>query len=225
MIREAVEKPEEFLNWNPSGSNAVRPKDIYFESGIPGGKSYPSQYHTWFLNLIDKWLKYFDYRIAVQACPYRIGDILQTTSEEDPSVSWPGTTWEKIEERMLIGASEEYPVKTTGGNKEKTLGVSNMPEHDHPDGEGHTHEIPELTHRVYGVNGGEVNPVTGNSIAGSEASNRGYVTNGSVSNALVESHPATKTGKSGGSSGKAGSGEAFNVMNPYYAVYIYIRKS
>lgn len=42
-----------------------------------------------------------------------------------------GTTWTKIEGRFLLGASSGYPVNSTGGEKEHTLTVEEMPSHWH----------------------------------------------------------------------------------------------
>ena len=43
-------------------------------------------------------------------CPYRIGDYLQTENPTNPALSWPGTSWVQVQNRMLMGASDTYPV-------------------------------------------------------------------------------------------------------------------
>lgn len=50
-------------------------------------------------------------------CPYRIGDYLCTENSTHPSVSWPGTSWEQVHGKMLLGSSEEYPAGSEGGSK------------------------------------------------------------------------------------------------------------
>ena len=36
-------------------------------------------------------------------CPYRIGDYLQTENPTNPALSWPGTSWVQVQDRMLMG--------------------------------------------------------------------------------------------------------------------------
>ena len=48
-------------------------------------------------------------------CPYRIGDYLQTENPTNPALSWPGTSWVQVQNRMLMGASDTYPVGSEGG--------------------------------------------------------------------------------------------------------------
>lgn len=63
-------------------------------------------------------------------CPYDVGDILHTTNATNPSTRWPGTEWAAIT-TFLLGASEEHPVGTTGGEETHTLTASEMPTHSH----------------------------------------------------------------------------------------------
>ena len=64
-------------------------------------------------------------------CPYRIGDYLQTENPTDPALSWPGTSWVQVQDRMLMGASDTYPVGSEGGEAQHTLTVSEIPSHQH----------------------------------------------------------------------------------------------
>ena len=57
-------------------------------------------------------------------CPYRIGDYLQTENPTNPALSWPGTSWVQVQNRMLMGASDTYPVGSEGGEAQHTLTVS-----------------------------------------------------------------------------------------------------
>lgn len=66
------------------------------------------------------------------SCPYMVGDILTTTNNIDPNTRYKGTTWEKIEEEtFLMSASDNYKVKSTGGENTHTLTVDEMPSHKH----------------------------------------------------------------------------------------------
>lgn len=48
-----------------------------------------------------------------------------------PKKLYPGTTWERIEEKFLWAASGGGKIGHTGGSQEKTITKDNLPEHDH----------------------------------------------------------------------------------------------
>lgn len=58
-----------------------------------------------------------------------------------------GTTWEKIEGRMLLGQSSSYAVNSTGGSATNTLSTANLPSHTHSVG-AHSHGLNNHTHSV-----------------------------------------------------------------------------
>lgn len=60
-----------------------------------------------------------------------VGSIYQTISPENPSVTFGGGTWERIEGRFIMGASDDYPAGSTGGETEHTLTIEEMPNHTH----------------------------------------------------------------------------------------------
>lgn len=62
---------------------------------------------------------------------YPVGIIIHFAENVDPNAIMPGQKWEKIEGRFLLASSEDYPLKATGGEKEHTLTISEMPSHDH----------------------------------------------------------------------------------------------
>ena len=64
-------------------------------------------------------------------CPYRVGDYLHTENPTHPATSWPGTSWEQVQGRMLMGASDTYPVGSEGGEAQHTLTQGEMPSHTH----------------------------------------------------------------------------------------------
>jgi hypothetical protein len=62
---------------------------------------------------------------------YKIGDIFITTRDENPSERFGGT-WEKLpDETFLMTSSENYPIKSIGGENEHTLTVDEIPNHTH----------------------------------------------------------------------------------------------
>lgn len=56
-----------------------------------------------------------------------VGSIYQTISPENPSVTFGGGTWERIEGRFIMGASDTYPAGSTGGSATKTIAKTNLP--------------------------------------------------------------------------------------------------
>ena len=65
------------------------------------------------------------------ACPYRVGDIYIPTREGNPAQTWPGTTWQAIEDRFLRGADTQHPAGSTGGSWTHTQTIAEMVRHDH----------------------------------------------------------------------------------------------
>lgn len=65
---------------------------------------------------------------AAAACPYRVGDYLFSENATHPSTSWPGTSWVQVQGRTILGASEDYPVGSEGGEAEVTLTEEQLPE-------------------------------------------------------------------------------------------------
>ena len=68
---------------------------------------------------------------SAAGCPYDIGDYLITESKRTPMQRWPGTSWVQVQGRMLMGASDTYPVGSEGGEAEHTLTVPEIPAHSH----------------------------------------------------------------------------------------------
>ena len=56
-----------------------------------------------------------------------VGSIYQTISPENPAVTFGGGTWERIEGRFIMGASDTYPAGSTGGSATKTIAKTNLP--------------------------------------------------------------------------------------------------
>ena len=54
-------------------------------------------------------------------CPYEVGDILTTTTKTAPEDRWPGTSWERIQGRMLLAADDTHAAGSTGGTSSITI--------------------------------------------------------------------------------------------------------
>lgn len=78
--------------------------------------------------LAGKYLKISKNNLDIDLC-YPVGSIYMSVNDAEPSVLFGGT-WEKINDRFLL-ASGENNVGSTGGEKEHTLSVQEMPKHTH----------------------------------------------------------------------------------------------
>lgn len=62
---------------------------------------------------------------------YPVGSIYISISSANPSTIMTGTTWEQIQDKMLLGASSTYSAGSTGGSADHTLTVGEMASHNH----------------------------------------------------------------------------------------------
>lgn len=63
---------------------------------------------------------------------YPIGSLyFNRSSNSDPSVLLGFGTWQALENMFLIGASQSYPLGSTGGERSHVLTANEMPEHNH----------------------------------------------------------------------------------------------
>ncbi|MGL5229900.1 MAG: head fiber protein [Cetobacterium sp.] len=60
-----------------------------------------------------------------------VGALLILTNENNPALMFPGTTWNKIEDRFLYGATSGQAGQT-GGAGTVILSLNNIPSHNHP---------------------------------------------------------------------------------------------
>jgi len=67
----------------------------------------------------------------ILGCPIRNLQYFITEEISNPAVIWPGTIWEKLEGRILIGAGGTFALKSQGGAVNIALAVANIPGHDH----------------------------------------------------------------------------------------------
>ena len=106
-----------------------------------------------------------------------------------------------LRDRFIIGAGSTYSVGSTGGSTTRTLTTSEMPSHTHAatvTDPGHNHSITATT--FGGASGGAILVPFGST------------TTGTSTTGITVSNAAT------------GSGTAFNILNPYYAL-AYVMKS
>ena len=133
-----------------------------------------------------------------------------------------------LRDRFIIGAGSTYAVAAAAGSTTKTLTEANMPAHSHSGsttaGQGkHTHTItdPGHGHTVRGFDGDGFDGIlrqASNKARQKTAGAMNYSTTGISINSTNSDHTHTFTTDS------KGSGTAFNIMPPYYAL-AYIMKT
>lgn len=127
---------------------------------------------------------------------YPVGSIYMSVNAADPSKLFSGTTWEKLEDRFLLGSSSTYTNGSTGGEATHALTAIEMPNH---------------AHSIFAPNAG--GPTEGAAI--------GFPEVGDKQTWWAE---ASKTGVRGGGTGaKDGEAQAHNNMPPYLVVNMWKR--
>lgn len=141
-----------------------------------------------------------------------VGIVLTLGVDTSPAERYPGTTWARIKDRFLWGASEAHPLGETGGSATHILTVDEMPAHTHTatlaEAGAHTHTIS-----VFRDYDGTIH-LQWNS------SNYGGPNGGSrvtTSSAGAHTHTVNLT--------SAGSGMAFSILNPYTTKNVWRRVS
>lgn len=153
-------------------------------------------------------------------CPYTVGDIYITTRSENPSAIWLGTTWQKIEGRMLLGTSGSGASKATGGSNTVTLSTANLPSHTHSASQSaHTHSQPAHSHPL--------GPHDKRSFSGNyltvEYSDWRTTQAGSFLITQAAGGDTTGSATPSISIGATGSSAAFSILSAYYTVHIWLR--
>lgn len=159
-------------------------------------------------------------------------------ASNDPTspASFIGGTWERIEGEFIMGASDAYPAGTTGGSATHTQTVAEMPSHNHS---GSTGSAGSHSHSAWtGGAGGHNHTVSSASVTkygittliGEGSTEYGFQSNSStpVTSWVGDHTHGVGMNEAGAhthtvSIGSTGSGQAMSVLNPYYALYIWVR--
>lgn len=186
---------------------------------------------------------------AVSACPFKTGMILCFVDSTDPNTLYPGTTWQKIEGKFLLGSSSSYALGATGGSATHTLTIAETPSHDHTL-QNHTHSVGAHSHGLnnhthsFGHNhklkmnyssseGSQYGLAVSNAFGGrvlvgrdNEEYTSGWSsssTTGGASGSTANSGAFNSGGPSNNYTNKVGSGNAHNNMPPYLTVNMWKR--
>lgn len=146
-------------------------------------------------------------------CPFPVNSLYLSLGNENPNTLWLGTTWQKQENRFLLGAGSSYNLGATGGNANISLSINNMPRHRHKV-DSASASIAAHTHKYY-IGGGS---------HGGSGNTEGYVGGSKYQGTTLSSGGGT-TGSFAPYTDYQGNGSAFSIMPPYLAVNIWKRLS
>lgn len=177
----------------------------------------------------------------------RVGDCIVTKNSENPSVQYPGTTWQLLGSNTFLMATQtKSEIGTTGGTNTRSLTAAQMPAHTHAitcgaaGGHSHTRGTMNVTgtfgvhsHDTAGENGQGGNRVSGSfytyaswkgvyKTAGRD-SNNGAVINFDASKSWTGSTSMANNHTHTITAANTGSGEAYDTRPQYMAVYIWFR--
>lgn len=140
--------------------------------------------------------------------------VLEVYGSTSPASIYAGTTWTQLKNCIVFAAGSTFGAGGSGGNASVSLNTNHLPSHSHTVSTGssgghyHSTTIPMAFQNVESAHG-----------LGTEGSYSSYETYGdrtvTLSNAGSHGHTLTV--------GSAGGGQAFDIMNPYYAVNIWQR--
>ena len=80
-------------------------------------------------------------------CPYDVGDYYITENAGNPAEKWAGTSWERIQDCMLMAAGSTYAAGSSYGSATHSLTTDEIPSHKHSVG-AHAHGLNSHTHSV-----------------------------------------------------------------------------
>ena len=151
-------------------------------------------------------------------CPFPVNSLYLSLGNENPNTLWLGTTWQKQENRFLLGAGSTYGLGSTGGNANISLGINNIPRHRHKV-DSTSASVPAHVHSIKPPDSNSDNGYGKCATGGQGTEGTGIATFNSGS-------------AGGGSTGTfspytdyQGNGQSFSIMPPYLAVNIWKRTS
>ena len=168
-----------------------------------------------------KWERIVNTANYSSMCPYSIGDILLTASNQNPAVKWVGTTWEKIEGRFLLSTSGSNASGQTGGSNTKTISKANLP-NIKLQVDSFSLTTTKHIHGLRGNAGGDLGILFGQTkvIAGIKYGGDGSF---STSTDVMAEGGGENTGTASPYTSALGSGTPLDITPAYYTVHVWKR--
>lgn len=89
-----------------------------------------NEFDAWF-KMVDEKLNYLYGQLRDTASKlYPVGSVYISFNSTNPQTLFGGT-WTRLKDRMLMASGDTYAPNTTGGSATKTIGVPNLPAHNH----------------------------------------------------------------------------------------------
>lgn len=156
---------------------------------------------------------------------YPVGSIYMSVNSTSPATLFGGT-WEQIQDRFLLAASSgDYAAGSTGGYATTTLSANNLPAHNHTAKSTYSGASFDIragsNDSRYLIAAGENTTMT----SGGGASKWDSAFSISTSAPSRKNDKVSIGGTVTTTINNTGSGEAFNNMPPYLAVYMWKRKA
>lgn len=125
-----------------------------------------------------------------------------------------------LRDRFVIGAGNTFTVGATGGSSTATLNAGNLPSHNHTFSGStaaagyHSHSINDPGHVHYTGAGAGLSSSGGYGFVSTGYNNPTYAATTGITINAVGDHAHSFSG----TTSSVGSGSAFSIMNPYYAL-------
>lgn len=159
-----------------------------------------NEFDAWF-RLVDEKLNYLFSQLQDTASKlYPVGSVYISFNSTDPSTLFGGT-WSRLKDTFLLVNGDSYAPNTTGGSATKTIGVTNMPSHNHSvsSSGSHSHSATTSSNGSHSHTRGSMN-ITG-SIVNTDNEPFGSADSFSTSGAFSVTTQAYSVGSAGGEGG------------------------
>ena len=169
----------------------------------------------------------------ITECPYDVGDVIyKGSSAFDPNKKWPGTTWQRIKGRVVVGVDENDSDFSTVGKTDGAKTFNNSHEHTTTSVALKATQLPILTGSMsfHGAGSGGATVLNGGSCSGiisaktvrSAYRNGGGDLSGATSADGINISFGGNQAHGHGNTGSSGS-NAQSLLQPYITKYIWER--
>ena len=147
-----------------------------------------------FFKLVDEKLNYLYSQLQDTASKlYPVGSVYISFSATNPSTLFGGT-WSRLKDTFLLVNGDTYAPNTTGGSATKTIGVTNLPAHNH------TVNASTHSHSVTTAGGGSHTHTASSNTTGSHTHARGTMNiTGAITNPASDNEFLTESDEAVGS--------------------------